>query len=294
MSKSNKGGYNPSKYKQGRISKAEIDFVAKHLHDMSDAELSNSLNRRIETVQDIKTEIMARGQGVEEVDGKIEIKGDLHKRPEWAIWKQQFTQEELALFKVRYSQLVSQFNNDVMITEDLQLLQAIQFEILMNRALIEIRRMEQQRLEFEEILNEIRRNAINETDREELARLSAQRSDITHLINGTNAALKNSNRDYGELQEKHSKLMASLKATRNQRLDKIEKQGDSVFDLFKYLSEKDNQERESRQHELVKLGVKREEKRLSKLHTFQDGTADRILLTPENANSSDGDDDGVP
>ena len=60
---------------------------------------------------------------------------DLGERPYFIELRQQFTEEELKLFKYHWARIISQFRDDVIPTEELQVVDLIKLELLMNRAL---------------------------------------------------------------------------------------------------------------------------------------------------------------
>jgi len=284
-----KSKYTSDKYKQGRISNDEIAFVKQNMNIMSEQEIADSLNRRIEKIQEIKGELIAREQGFIKNDTSVETIHDIKKRPEWPIFKKQFSPDELAFLVFRYSQLVAQFGAaDVTATENIQLLQAIQLEIFMNRNAITTRQNQLMKEELELALQEIVDKAIKETDQQKKVELNGMKLDIQGKITVIMGGMRESTKQFTELHARIDQQMKALKGTRDQRLDKIQKSGKTMIGLLKYLDERENQESESRMAELVKLAVKKEENKLKELHTFVDGSVDSIFLFPEDLEEQDG------
>ena len=69
-------------------------------------------------------------------DREIEALHDLQNRPFWKDLQKQFSEEELQSLLYHWSRIITQFRDDVLPTEELQIIDAIKLEILMNRALI--------------------------------------------------------------------------------------------------------------------------------------------------------------
>ena len=67
-------------------------------------------------------------------DREIEALHDLKNRPFWKELEKQFSEEELQSLLYHWSRIVTQFRDDVLPTEELQIIDAIKLEILMNRA----------------------------------------------------------------------------------------------------------------------------------------------------------------
>jgi hypothetical protein len=57
----------------------------------------------------------------------------LLRSPTWEDLKQQFTKEELDMFLYHWGRIISQFKDDVLPTEELQIIDTIKLDILMNR-----------------------------------------------------------------------------------------------------------------------------------------------------------------
>ena len=72
---------------------------------------------------------------MEEPEGLEKAQYDLTFRPYWVELQQQFTDDELKLFQYHWARIISQFKDDIIPTEELQVVDLIKLELLMNRAL---------------------------------------------------------------------------------------------------------------------------------------------------------------
>lgn len=82
--------------------------------------------------------------------------------------------------------------------------------------------------------------------------------------------------------------MRELKATRDQRISRIDAAGGSLLDIFKALQHEDAQARTGRTMNLMSMAMDKEKNRLSELHKYADGGLDQPLLTPENVIVAEG------
>jgi len=88
-------------------------------------------------------------------------------------------------------------------------------------------------------------------------------------------------KEYSELNKSHVALMRELKATRDQRINKIEDTKRTWLDVIKQFAEEDYRLGQGRQNELVKLAVQKEGSRLADYHKFQNGELDRPILNSD-------------
>ena len=125
--------------KTGRISKIEEKFISENIHT-DYKELAVELDRNAESLLEFIKKKVAKGDLPEPIwmqDQYNEEKAqyDLTFRPYWLELQNQFTDEELKLFQYHWSRIISQFKDDVIPTEELQVVDLIKLELLMNRAL---------------------------------------------------------------------------------------------------------------------------------------------------------------
>jgi hypothetical protein len=93
--------------------------------------------------------------------------------------------------------------------------------------------------------------------------------------------------EFVKLQEKHSALLKELKATRDQRISRIEDSSKDILGLLKKMQDAKFRAAEGRQQALVNLAVKKEYERLGSYHTYEDGGIDRPILSSETITSED-------
>jgi hypothetical protein len=80
--------------------------------------------------------------------------------------------------------------------------------------------------------------------------------------------------------------MKSLKAVRDQRIQQVENSKVSFLGVIKLLSERDVQEREGKQMDLMRLAGDAEYTKLGRPIKFEDGNEDSPILSPETVDLS--------
>jgi hypothetical protein len=272
------------KLKRGRWTKSELNYITKNAMTMPVELIANKLNRDIETVQKwIRENLALDVSGDEPVALQdTEIRNELRDSPEWEELSQQFIGEELKAFEHKYAKLIGQFKRqgDVLPTEEMQIFHLIKFNILMDRnlknrarAMQDIQRLEKQLAGLYEDYPSTEN--MDDSTRDLIQNLEQQ------LISARDAE-SSKTAEYVKLSEKHSAIMKELKATRDQRMSKIENSKMSFLGWLKALQEEEVRQQEGEDMELMRAAVVVETERLSKSHKYVDDSIDQPLLTPEN------------
>ncbi len=267
--------------KRGQLSGEEKEFILAHADKLTAQQMADKLERTVETIAKFVRKYYMPRKNPEhrEQAEKVAIRTELRNSEEWTRLKEEFTGKELKLFEEKFIALMSQFRADVLPSEVTQIMQAIKFEILMSRnlmarqkALLDIERLEKMQ---ESILGQFNSIAdMNQDDRSSLMNLESQ-------LQIAKTAEQSRTVEYVKLQERHGKLMENLKATRDQRVDKIESGKVNMLGLLKMMSRKEIQEPEGREMELMRLATMKEYNRLGQLYAYEDGTVDRPILSPD-------------
>ncbi len=267
--------------KRGRLSHEEMNYIRENVKALGPTEVATKLNRSQSLVEDF-----ARSEGIIYQDDlnddraviQAALNKELRESPEWEALKQEFTEGELDYFGHRFGKLMSQFKEDVLPTEETQIFQLIKFEILMQRNLKgakrasgDIRRMEN---ELTKIFNEYEGKDMSDETRTLVLNIENQ-------LLSARSAQNSKSTEFVKLQEKHSSLLKELKATRDQRISKIENSSKDILGLLKAMQDQKFRAAEGRQQALVNLAVEREGERLSEFHQFEDGVVDRPILSAD-------------
>lgn len=269
-------------HKRGRLNKEEKAYIKANASLYPAAEIGKKLNRHTSLIEQfIKNEVNARETKPFDLAPaeaeKVVITQDLKATETWKRLKDEFSEDELKYFQERYVALVSQFKGDVVATEETQIFQLVKFELLMSRNLMGRREAQDDiaRLEAtqEAYFEKFGGNPANMTEEERVYSIN-----LDTEIRQARSEEASRTTEYVKLQERHDSLMKTLKGTRDQRFDKIEREGVDFIGVIKQLNQRDVQEREGRQLELMKLAAKKELERLGRPHKFDDGNEDSAIL----------------
>lgn len=259
--------------KTGRLSREEWNFIERNADRMTPEVIAKELNRDI---QPVLTHLRKIGKSLnKKEDFETQAEYDLKTRPYWKELKNQFDEEELETFLYYWKTIIGQFNRDVFPTEELQILSLCKLEILMNRALREQRLNGLQIKEMEDELMDEKRASFELQDRDFIFDLERQIAAMRH-------AKESLSKDFKDLQSKQSQVFKDLKATRDQRLDRINSNKKTMDSLVLQLNEDPVfKEEASLAMEKMRLAIQGEKKRLGSFHEFADGEVDRPFLSDE-------------
>lgn len=250
-----------------KLNKTDKEFIQKNFEVLSPDDISAQINKPLELVQ-------------EYVDTLVNPdRKSLRNSKAWKQLRDEFDPDELEYFEEQYTKYIDQFREDVLVTEETQIFLVIKFEIMMHR------NAKAKRNAGREIARLVR------LQEEYLGRFSSSEdmtdNDRTYLLNletqvqAAKASEQARSTEYIKLEEKHQALLKDLKATRDQRVTRIESSKETYLAIIKKLAEAEEREILGRQMEIMKMATDREHSRLTATHTFEDGSQDSPVLIPE-------------
>lgn len=262
--------------KRGKLSKEEEQFILKNVHEMEVEKIAEILNRTTEPVlRYIKGNNLVSQNKLEEND-IARLKKLLHSRPYWREMKSQLSEagHEIEYFEDGWINMMQQFREDVLYSEELQIKQWMVLEILMNRSMRERKKHQEEADKLQSVINEEYDKPEENRDKMYIANLEAQ-------LTFCRGAITNYTNEHTKLLNEVKFISKSLKANREERIKRIE-DGKSTFQgLLRMLEDEDVRARMGDEAELMRLAKNAAVKRLSKLHVYEDGKVDQPFLTPE-------------
>ncbi len=261
--------------KRGKFSEEEINFVKQNAHEKSIEDLARYLDRNPKTIKKLvdSLNLSHRDMSPDEYD-KVSLKNRLYSKEYWPEVNRQFTPGEIDYFVAIWIQLIQQFREDVLPTEELQIKQLITTDILMNRCMVERKRNLEEVERLDSILTEEYARPLGERNTDRIMNLEQQMS----LVRG---AQSTHTTEYTKLSKEYKDLAKDLKATRDQRLQRIEDGKTSWIGLIRMLEDEIMREREGLDMEIMSASADKSLQELGEYHTYDDGTVDRPMLTPE-------------
>ena len=261
--------------KRGQLSLEEEKFITDNFPSLTIEQIAETLNRNTAPIQRYINENRLL-VSVEEKNDTAILKQKLHTKTFWSEIKRQFDEEtgELTYFEDTWIGLIKQFREDVLPAEELQIKQFITIDILINRSMKERKRHiseteKLQRLVDVEYLKP-------ETERD-IAKLSNLETQLSFARN----SIANYTNEYTKLLNEQQKISKDLKATREQRIKRIEDGKSSWTGLIRMLEDEQIREKEGREMEILSLATNRYKEQLENYHVYEDKKIDRPFLTPE-------------
>lgn len=263
----------PKQQKIGPYSKRDKDFIAFNHNKLRVDEIARELKRNPDTVRET---MIKMGYQPIEPHGPIkqqvyDIKRSLH----WKSLQEQFSESEQKMFLHHWEKMASQFEDDVLHTEELQMIDYIKLEILMDRLGKDDHKMRMDIVRFEkELLDEL---ALPLTSQDQ-AKLNNLERQITMLKNAQKDILDS----HTKMLSHKEKLLMSMKGTRDARIKLIETGKENISSWMKLLlSQPHVRHKMGIEMEKMRLAAQEEYKRLSEYHTYADGTVDQPILTSD-------------
>ena len=249
-----------------KLNRTDRDYITKHHETLSLEDLSSFLLKPVVVIEEFV-------QTLNDENHK-----NLRSSKAWKQLKQEMDEEELEYFEEQYVKYMAQFREDVLVTEETQIFLVIRFEVMMHR------NAKSKRNSGKEIGRLIRLQA-DFTDRFDTSDLmsDADRNYILNLetqIQAAKASEQARSNEFIKLEEKHQGLLKDLKATRDQRITRIESSKETYLSVIKRLQNEEERDLVGGTMETMKMATRKEEDKLTSPHTFADGSQDMPLLKP--------------
>ena len=265
------------KHKIGRLSLADEKFIRQNTGVLSVEKIAENLNRNVKPIQkyidDNKLRVAESADGDPEA-ARINLRAQLYNREYWGDVKRQFTDDEIKSFEENWINLMQQFREDVLYAEELALKHYLTLEILINRNMQERKRATQ---DIENLQKALDTEYTQDKDNRDMAMIASLESQLSFA----RAAIPAYAAEYTKLLDKHQSVNKDLKATRDQRIKRIEDSKSSWAGFLRALEDEEKRERIGDDAELMKIAKDRASTKLGAYHTYIDGGIDRPLLNAE-------------
>jgi len=260
--------------KRGQLSLDEEKFIRENIESLSPEQIANSLNRNVDPVNRYIDENQLYAM-YEKSENDI-LKRKLYSKTFWNEIARQFDSEsgELEYFENTWINLIKQFREDVLPAEELQIKQFITIDILINRSMKDRKRHISETEKLQRLVDKEYDKPEDTRDIPKLANLETQLSFARNSI----ASYTN---EYTKLLSEQQKISKDLKATREQRIKRIEDGKSSWVGLIRMLDDESIREKEGREMEIIAFATQNAKQNLYGYHQYADSTVDSPLLSPE-------------
>lgn len=258
--------------KRGQLALDEQKYIRENFSTLTIEEIAENLNRSQAPIKKYISDNSLSEDSV--VDSMIRQK--LYGKSFWSEIQKQFDDSsgELQYFEETWINLIKQFREDVLPAEELQIKQFITIDILINRSMKERKRhiaeteKLQKQVDFE--------YSMPESDRD-TARLANLETQLSFARN----SIANYTNEYTKLLSEQQKISKDLKATREQRIKRIEDGKSSWVGLIRMLEDEEIREKQGREMEILKMATDKFKLNLQDIHEYADGTLDKPFLFPK-------------
>lgn len=258
--------------KRGQLALDEQKYIRENFSTLTIEEIAENLNRSQAPIKKYISDNSLSEDSV--VDSMIRQK--LYGKSFWSEIQKQFDDisGELQYFEETWINLIKQFREDVLPAEELQIKQFITIDILINRSMKERKRhiaeteKLQKQVDFE--------YSMPESDRD-TARLANLETQLSFARN----SIANYTNEYTKLLSEQQKISKDLKATREQRIKRIEDGKSSWVGLIRMLEDEEIREKQGREMEILKMATDKFKLNLQDIHEYADGTLDKPFLFPK-------------
>lgn len=261
--------------KRGQLSLDEEKYIQDNINLLSIENIAANLNRTVAPIQKYVEQKQLLNDPLNTNDLAF-LKLKLHSKPFWQEITKQFDNSsgELEYFENTWVGLIKQFREDVLPAEELQIKQFITIDILINRSMKERKRHIADTEKLQQEVDKIYAQPENDRDIPKLANLETQLSFARNSIaNYTN--------EYTKLLNEQQKISKDLKATREQRIKRIEDGKSSWTGLIRMLEDENIREKQGREMEILKMATIKQKQKLEEYHSYTNNIIDRPFLTPE-------------
>jgi len=263
--------------KRGQLSLDEEKFIRDSIDLLSAQDIASRLNRNVEPINRYIEENQLYNLN-EANDNKV-LKTKLHSKTFWSEILRQFDSDsgELEYFEDTWVGLIKQFREDVLPAEELQIKQFITIDILINRSMKERKRHIAETEKLQRLVDKEYEKPEDQRDIPRLANLETQLSFARNSI----ASYTN---EYTKLLNEQQKISKDLKATREQRIKRIEDGKSSWVGLIRMLEDEQIREKEGREMEILSMATDKYKNKLYDYHDFNDRKLDRPILNEDSVN----------
>ena len=262
--------------KKGQLSLEEEQFIREHIHELSIDDIAQQLNRTNKPIEKYITQSKIGNQSIDQQHNDQILRQHLRCKTFWPEIEKQFDKQsgELEYFEDTWISLIKQFREDVLPAEELQIKQFITIDILINRS------MKERKLHItdtEKLQAEVDKEYSKPEDQRDIPKLTNLETQLGFARN----SIANYTNEYTKLLNEQQKISKDLKATREQRIKRIEYGKSSWIGLIRMLEDEDTREKQGREMEIMALAVQKSKQQLAEYHSYADSIIDSPLLTPE-------------
>lgn len=255
--------------KSGPWSATDKQYISDQAGKISPELIASKLGKNAKKVREYMTK-----QGLMKYYYKDELEKDqllnIRKSKYWDNLVEQFDAKELDFFEYHWQNMVRQFRDDILHTEELQIVDTIKLQLMMDRN----QKKQKQALDHIDFLSkEIKKEQAKSPSDQKIIQSYSQ--DLAACYSGIEALDK----DHIMLLKEKNNCLHKLKATREGRITQYENSKETLVGWIKKLYTDPKLRYElGLKMEKMRIATQVEYERLSMPHKFADGMIDRPIL----------------
>lgn len=261
--------------KRGQLSLEEESFIRQNINTLSIDDIAAHLNRNSDPIERYIRESKI-DMSSENIENDKVLRQKLKTKTFWLEIEKQFDKDsgELDYFEDTWINLIKQFREDVLPAEELQIKQFITIDILINRSMKERKR---HIADTEKLQKEVDKEYAKPEEQRDIPKLANLETQLSFARN----SIANYTNEYTKLLNEQQKISKDLKATREQRIKRIEDGKSSWIGLIRMLEDEELREKEGKEMAIMNMAANACKTQLAEYHTYADNVVDSPLLTPE-------------
>lgn len=269
----------PEENKSGRLSLDEMEYIDQNKGHMDPNEIAHFLRRNVKSID---KHIRKYPNGFKSKAKKLRKRRSQNElRPTRVLLDQvraELTRSEFRKFQEMWKELIAQFKDDVLFSEQKQIKDWIIFQIRADREAIKQKILVEQSSDLSE---QIEREESSPTpDKQEIKRLNAKLMEVISLIGESERLFQ----EYHKIQTDTGK---ELVIKREQRIKSATDGKKNYVDLIKYLLDEKERNKEGRAMVLLNMAADQALQRLGEQHQYGDGSLDRPIFSVETIRDED-------
>ena len=276
--------------KRGKLSTEEGNFILKNVHKLNIQEISDALNRTTKPIekflknQEVQTETVSDN----EYQYNLLLKR-LKSRNYYKEVVKMLTEDELCRFEEEWVEVILQFKDDVLYTEEVGGKGWIILQVLADRSMKSRKDAmnDATRLQDEIVLE------MQLDDNKDKIKIS----ELNHQVGLARESMIAFTREYAQMLDRIKETEKSLKMAREARIKRIEDSKTSWQGFIRLLEDEQFRKHKGQDAEIGRMAMEKEKERLSQWHKYEDGVVDQPFLTSEtmkdefNKGEEDGEED---
>lgn len=252
------------KYQTGRFSKEMKRSIPAWIKQgVTIEEIATRINRSPEGIRKFMDDIGLIDKSMPVLDSDAHsISVALKNKPYWKNLQEQFDDNELQFFEHMWiKMMMEQFRQDLLPAEELQVKQLLTLDIFMNRS---AKDRQQQIKEISRTQKDLDQEYKKPKGKRDMARIDYLESRLSYA----RSAVSNHTTEHTKLLDKMEKIQKDLKATRDQRVKRIEDAKTSFTGLIRALEDEQFRNRMGQEAELMNVAKNNAMEELSDWHEY--------------------------